>query len=214
MTIATIELRHRGDELAAGARSAVYRLLADSFSFPTDEIVAGLASDGWSKHLSALAAHLPFALSNAAAPSLADVTPDALAQGYVSVFEVGVGRPYCPLYEGSHRNGRMKLMEDLVRFYEHFGLKTEPGDHPDHLCAELEFMHYMSFKEAAALAHSDDVADLRRAQRDFLDRHLCRWLPRLRSRLQTAGELPPFYAFAATLGEEFCRRDLAWLKGG
>jgi len=106
----------------------------------------------------------------------------------------------------------MKLMEDLVRFYEYFGLRIQPGDHPDHLCAELEFMHYMAFKEAAALAHADPVADVRRAQRDFLDRHLCRWLPRIRSRLQSARDLPSFYLFAAELAEDFCRRDIAWLK--
>src|SRR3990172_870421 len=111
---------------------------------------------------------------------------EVLQQGYVSTFEVGIGRPYCPLYEGSHRSGRIKLMEDLVRFYEHFGLIARPGDHPDHLSAELEFMHYLAFKEAAALAHVGPVPDLQRAQRDFLDRHLCKWLPRVRERLLSA----------------------------
>jgi TorA maturation chaperone TorD len=56
------------------------------------------------------------------------------------------------------------------------------------------------------------VADVRRAQRDFLDRHLCRWLPRLRARLQSAGEAPPFYPSALELATEFCHADLAWLK--
>ena len=211
MTIASLTLERGPDELAAGARSYVYRLLADAFSYPTVAFAESLASGDWARRLSSLAPHLPFDLS-AAAPSFAGATPDALQQGYVSIFEVGTGRPYCPLYEGSHRSGRMKLMEELVRFYEHFGLKTQPGDHPDHLCAELEFMHYMAFKEAAARAHADPVPDLRRAQRDFLDRHLCRWLPRVHSRLQGATGLPPFYLLAAALAEGFCRRDLAWLK--
>jgi DMSO reductase family type II enzyme chaperone len=212
MTIATITLEDRGDELAAGARSYMYKMLADSFSYPTDEFSRSLDSGEWHTQLSALAQHLPFEIPGMADPSFTEVTPDVLQQGYVSTFEVGIGRPYCPLYEGSHRSGRMKLMEELVRFYEHFGLKTQAGDHADHLCAELEFMHYMAFKEAAALAHTDPVPDVRRAQRDFLDRHLCRWLPRVRSRLQSARELPPFYLFAVGLAEEFCRRDLAWLK--
>jgi DMSO reductase family type II enzyme chaperone len=212
MTIATITLEHRGDELAAGARSYIYKVLADSFSYPTDEFSQSLDSGDWYTQLSALAQHLPFDLSAMADPPLAGVTPEVLQQGYVSTFEVGIGRPFCPLYEGSHRSGRMKLMEELVRFYEHFGLKPQAGDHADHLCAELEFMHYMAFKEAAALAHTDPVPDVRLAQRDFLDRHLCRWLPKVRSRLQSARELPEFYPFAADLAEEFCRRDLAWLK--
>ena len=211
MTIATITLENSGDELAAGARSYLYKVLADAFSYPSDEFSQSLASGDWYGQLSALTQHLPFDLSRLAEPPIA-VTPDVLQQGYVSTFEVGIGRPFCPLYEGSHRSGRMTLMEELVRFYEHFGLKIQAGDHADHLCAELEFMHYMAFKEAAALAHSDPVPDVRRAQRDFLDRHLCRWLPRVRSRLQSSRELPPFYLFAAGLAEEFCQRDLAWLK--
>lgn len=207
MTIATITLNRRGDERAAGARSALYRLLADAFSYPTDALESG----EWVERVAALAQHLPFALR--VEPSFAGTTADALQRAYVSTFEVGTGRPYCPLYEGSHRSGRMKLMEELVRFYEHFGLKTQPGDHPDHLCAELEFMHYLAFKEAAALAHADPAEDVRRAQRDFLDRHLCRWLPRLRTRLRSARDLPPFYALAADLATEFCARDRDWLKG-
>ena len=212
MTIATITLEGRSDELAAGARSYMYKVLAESFSYPTVEFARDLGSGEWQARLSTLSQHLPFQISHPAEASFAALKPDVLQQGYVSTFEVGVGRPYCPLYEGSHRSGRMKLMEELVRFYEHFGLKTQAGDHADHLCAELEFMHYMAFKEAAALAHNDPVPDIRRAQRDFLDRHLCRWLPRVRSRLQSARELPTFYLAAAGLADEFCRRDLAWLK--
>jgi DMSO reductase family type II enzyme chaperone len=210
--IATLTLQYRGDELAAGARSAIYRQLADSFSYPTDELAARLVSGEWSRLLSSLTPHLPFDLPAAAEPRSAGGTPHALQQGYVSIFEVGTGRPYCPLYEGSHRSGRMKLMEELVRFYEHFGLKTQSGDHPDHICAELEFMHYLAFKEAAAHAHAEPAPDVRRAQHDFLERHLCRWLPRVHSRLQSARDLPPFYLFAAGLADEFCRRDLAWLE--
>jgi DMSO reductase family type II enzyme chaperone len=212
VTIATITLENEGGGLAAGARSHVYKLLADAFSYPTDEFSQSLGSGDWSRQLSELAHHLPFDLSGVTEPAFAGATPDVLQQGYVSTFEVGIGQPYCPLYEGSHRSGRMKLMEELVRFYEHFGLKIQAGDHADHLCAELEFMHYMAFKEAAALAHSDPVPDVRRAQRDFLDRHLCRWLPRVQSRLSSAREAPAFYLSAVQFASEFCRQDLASLK--
>lgn len=213
MTIATITIEHQGKELAAGARSYVYRLLATAFSYPTDGFCKDLASGEWSSQMFALAQHLPFALSALTEMSPGEPpTEELLQRAYVSIFEVGPGQPYCPLYEGSHRSGRMKLMEDLVRFYEHFGLITQTGDHPDHLSAELEFMHYMAFKEAAALARSDLVHDLQRAQRDFLDRHLCKWLPRVRERLRSAQDLPPFYRFAAGFADEFCRRDLVWLK--
>jgi DMSO reductase family type II enzyme chaperone len=210
MTIASITIDQQGSELVAGARSYIYRMLATAFSYPDNGLIESLKSGEWSSQFDALAQHLSFDL--ALPQEIPPFSAENLKQAYVSTFEVGAGRPFCPLYEGSHRSGRMKLMEELIRFYEHFGLKIEAGDHPDHLAAELEFMHYMSFKEAAALAHDDAVADVRRAQRDFLERHLCKWLPRLRTRLATAAGLPAFYVAVSNLADQFCTRDLAWLK--
>jgi DMSO reductase family type II enzyme chaperone len=169
-----------------------------------------VASGAWHKHLSVIAQQLPFQLSLPAGRPASNTA--SLQQGYVSTFEVGAGSPFCPLYEGSHRSGRMKLMEDLVRFYEHFGLITRTGDHPDHISAELEFMHYMAFKEAAAIANSSPAEDLRRAQRDFLQRHLCKWLPRLGTRLDSAQTVPEFYSPVIALAADFCWLDLNWLK--
>lgn len=211
MTIATISFEGQDSDVTAGARSYVYRLLADAFSFPAEPLAEALSSGDWSDQISALAEHLPYELSCPLLPEH-EVAPAILQQDYVTTFEVGVGRPFCPLYEGSHRSGRMKLMEDIVRFYEHFGLKPQPGDQPDHLCAEFEFMHYLAFKEAVALAHSDPVTDVRLAQLDFLQRHLCKWLPRLRARLQSGEEPARFYMYALDVATEFCRSDLAWLK--
>ena len=39
---------------AAGARSYVYKLLADAFSYPTDEFSQSLGSGDWSRQLAAL----------------------------------------------------------------------------------------------------------------------------------------------------------------
>jgi DMSO reductase family type II enzyme chaperone len=214
MTIASMTFEHDAEELIPGARSHVYRMLATAFSYPSDQQCEDIASGEWSGTLTRFASHLPFRLPIPQETPSGAADRKTLQEGYVSIFEVGTGRPYCPLYEGSHRRGRMKLMEELVRFYEHFGLKIQPGDHPDHLSAELEFMHYMTFKEAAVIAHRDSADDLRRAQHDFLDRHLCKWLPRMRERLLSASGLPQFYSLAADLADDFCKRDLAWLKAG
>jgi DMSO reductase family type II enzyme chaperone len=212
MNIATITIDEQSDEIIAGARSYIYRSLAEAFSYPSDAFCEDLLSGGWAQRLDSLTEHLPYVLTTWGDEWMGSATAESLQSGYISTIEVGAGKPYCPLYEGSHRSGRMKLMEDLVRFYEHFGLKIQPGDQPDHVCAELEFMHYMCFKEAAAYARGDPVADLRRAQRDFLDRHLCRWLPRVRRRMEGADGLPAFYGRAAGFAEEVCRRDLEWLR--
>ncbi len=214
MTAIRLDGLRTGDELAAAARSSLYRWLATAFSFPSPEMNEGFASRRFLDELSAAAAALPFPL-----PVDDDLRGDEalareeLQQEYIRLFEVGPGRPPCPLYEGSHRSGRTKIMEELVRFYEHFGLRHEAGDLPDHLCAELEFMHYLAFKEAAALHAGDDALPYRLAQRDFLARHLNLWLPRLRRRLEQL-DPPRLYLWLARLAEEACRRDVRSLQSG
>jgi len=202
----------RGREgLAAAARSAIYRRLGEAFAFPTDALLKAVACGEFLSELRREAAELPFDLPLDGEARAALTAVDALEQEYIRLFEVGPGRPPCPLYEGSHRGGRMKIMEELVRFYEHFGLQPGPGDQPDHLCAELEFMHYLAFKEAAALSKPGPSGAFRLAQRDFLERHLCRWLPRLRLRLEALGP-PPFYSALVGVAGAFAAADRASLK--
>jgi DMSO reductase family type II enzyme chaperone len=203
------------EALAAAARSLVYQRLAEGFSFPTPSLAEAVTSRKLLDDLLAAASHLPFELSLDAETDGALSDPslnlEDVRQEYLRLFEVGPGKPPCPLYEGSHRSGRMRIMEEVVRFFEHFGLRPQPGDQPDHLCAELEFMHYMAFKEAAALSARGETQGLALAQRDFLARHLCRWLPRLRARIEDCGAAPLYRAFAR-LAEGFCWLDLAALK--
>jgi DMSO reductase family type II enzyme chaperone len=214
MTAVRLHGLRAGAELTAAARSSLYHWLATAFSFPTPELSEAFASGRLLEELLDVAAALPFPLSTdddlRSTPALAD---GALQQEYIRLFEVGPGRPPCPLYEGVHRNGRMGIMEELVRFYEHFGLRTEAGDLPDHLCAELEFMHYLAFKEAAALHAGTDDIPYRLAQRDFLRRHLNRWLTRLRLRLEELNP-PTLYLSLARLAEEACRDDARCLESG
>lgn len=109
---------------------------------------------------------------------------------YVNTFVVGKnGTPPSPLYEGLYRTdeGREGLLMDLLRFYHYFELKLSERDRdfPDHLVAELEFMAYLADKEAAAIEEGKDSLPYRRAQRDFLDRHLLAWIPALQERIET-----------------------------
>lgn len=200
-------------ELAAAERSSLYAWLATVFSFPTPGLSETIASGALSDEVEDMASALPYPLP--ANPGLG-VDPglghETIEQDYISTFDVGPGRPPCPLYEGSHRRGRPQIMEDLVRFYEHFGLRHAEEDLPDHLCTEFEFMHYLAFKQAAALRAGSDSEPYRLAQRDFLDRHLMRWLPLLRGRLAQL-EAPSIYQSLARLAEEACRRDRAFVAG-
>ncbi len=203
------------EQLAAGARSRAYALLAEAVSFPDPPLAARFATGDWLDEFTGIVNFLPFAfeLADASRRQLACApSRDVLEHDYIRLFEVGAGRPFCPLYEGAHRGGRMKIMEELVRFYEHFGLKPAPGDQPDHLCAELQFMHFMSFKEAAACESAQFSRSLQSAQYDFVYRHLGKWLPRLVDRLAQAPEPSAFYSALSAVTAAFCRADLWWLK--
>ncbi len=64
-----------------------------------------------------------------------------------------------------------------MRFYNYFGLRITPGLMPDHVTAELEFMHYLAHQEAEAGQAGGDADSYLRAQKDFLERHLNGWWP-------------------------------------
>jgi DMSO reductase family type II enzyme chaperone len=208
VTIAALTLDGDPATQVAGARSALYGLLAGAFAYPDDAFCESLASGAWHDSLGSAADCLPYS----SPPSIFPLSLAAEVQeAYVTLFDVGTGKPFCPLYEGSHRHGRVKLMEELVRFYEHFGLQSLSGDHPDHICAELEFMHYLAFKEAASLSHGEEQPGLQAAQSDFLARHLTRWLPRVRARIESREGVPEFYRWASRYSADFCAADLQWL---
>jgi DMSO reductase family type II enzyme chaperone len=87
----------------------------------------------------------------------------------------------------------MKTMEEVVRFYNHFGLtlSEDPRELPDHLATELEFLHFLAFREAQALQSDGDPGAFQRAARDFVARHPGRWVPKLLPKLKRAK--PPRY---------------------
>ena len=111
------------------------------------------------------------------------------------------------------------INEDLKLFAkdgaqdDFFGLSIEQGagELPDHVTTELEFMHFLTFKELVALRQSEDAAPCRRAQADFLERQLVSWLPALEERLQKL-EPPTFYVALVWLTNAVARAELDSLR--
>lgn len=210
-----VELRLESPaQIACGSRSRLYSLLAEALAFPDAEVSGRLCGGDWLADLEETLGLIPFTFETPPKElaALRDVPEGRLLEvEYIRLFEVGPGGPFCPLYEGSHRGGRMKIMEELVRFYEHFGLRPASGDQPDHICTELQFMHFLAFKQAAARDGRAE-ASLVAAQADFLYRHLCKWLPRVVSRLGEAPEAPTIYRALMSLASGLCSADLTWLR--
>ncbi len=189
-------------------RSRAYELLRSVFLYPDAIAYARLASGSWLTELRAAVAALPYD-----APPLdgLDEVPADLELAQVEfsrLFDVGPGGPPCSLFGGHYEADRLRVMEEVVRFYEFFGLRFErdAGLFPDHLCVEMEFVEHL----AAAQADASDPASYLRAQRDFLERHLCRWLPRLVDTVQRQAELP-FYRNLVACTAAFLEADRRYL---
>lgn len=193
------------DELAVTSalrRSAVYRLLALAFAYPTPPRLAAVATAATEAAREAPAELATTLATLAEAARGADVAP--LAGEYVALFQREVR---CPPYEGAYgppqMAGKAALLADVAGFYRAFGLEPAEGqpEVEDHVCAELEFMSALAVKEAWALAqsHTDGLEVTRHAQRAFASDHLARWGTEFAERVAATASGDLYPAAAATL---------------
>jgi DMSO reductase family type II enzyme chaperone len=225
---AEIENIRDPDQIARARRSQMYRFLAESFRYPGEDFYT-MAKDGsYLKSALAILNEIPFAVPVAetalSGQPLKDVSQDDFEAEFVRIFDAGPGGPPCPLYEGKYAADRKVNMEDLVRFYNHFGLSVAEArerELPDHITTELEFMHYLAFKEVLALQRGEAPAPYCFAEIDFLSRHPAKWLPKLLEKTQkiSNARIPnlcepavSFYRFLIGLSARFCEGDLKHLK--
>ena len=101
--------------------------------------------------------------------------------------------------------------EDVVRFYDYFGyvLDEKFAWQPDHLSLQLEFMHYLCFRESE---QAEEVLSYQLAQLDFAERHLLSWVPRFAAQVETHA---PGSLYARVVGalRDFLAEDFAWQTG-
>jgi DMSO reductase family type II enzyme chaperone len=213
-----IENLETAEELQAAARSRLYDLLARAFAVPDPSFHQAVCEKAFAAQVWDNLAGLPYAFPLAGEEAVRQQLSEVgchreLQSEYIRLFDVGTPRPPCPLYGGEYKKGRKGIMEELIRFYNYFGLRPSPRsrDMPDHITIELEFMHFLTFREVTVLHHRQDRASYLRAERDFLERHLCAWVPRLVERLRRQ-QPHPFYAALASLAEAFLAADLRYLE--
>lgn len=146
-------------------------------------------------------------------PLLAEVGGAELARlraEYSGLFEVGSQGPPAPIREDLQTGQRAGTREEVVRFYDYFGyvLDGKFAWQPDHLSVELEFMHYLCYRESQA-GNDADALSFQLAQADFSGRHLVAWLPQLAQNVDkiAAGSL---YARVVAAVREFVVADNDW----
>lgn len=111
-----------------------------------------------------------------------------LAVEYTSSFDPAACKTACSLREYNYSKDihSTALYEELIRFYQFFGLKRSPSAQmPDHITVEFEFMQFLSELENKATERNEDITSLLKAQRDFLNRHLFTLLHGIKNKLDT-----------------------------
>ncbi len=111
--------------------------------------------------------------------------------------------PYESAFSGTDVFRQTSVMADVAGFYRAHGLQVggRERERPDHIGTELEFMAFMTEKEAYALEHldADAVEECRRTQDRFLSDHLGCWAPGFARRVAVAAHDGPYVAIARAL---------------
>ncbi len=160
-----------GPVARAVGRSLAYRALAAVFRYPGPGHVAAVRGH---LELARVAGELPGPLAAALAELAAamdGVSEERLGRDHVAAFG-HVMLPDCPLHETAAAGDPFRqpqALADLAGFYRAFGVEAAGGERGDHLAVELEFMHYLAYREAyARTCHGPDAVALVRGA----DQHL------------------------------------------
>lgn len=204
---------------AALDRSDLYRWLSLAFRYPDADLAAHLRTPA----LTLLEATLERAAGEerevlhpvltSLRASCADLDLAALQAAHRRFFghiESSLYPPYETRYGSRHLFQQTQALADIAGFYRAFGLDLSDAanERPDYLAIELEFLHFLCFKEAYALEHHgpEQVELIRNAEAKFLRDHLLPWASSFARRLRDqAGE--GLYGQLATVMLAFLRAE-------
>ncbi len=139
---------------------------------------------------------------------------------YFKRFGSYISSKECPIYDTFY--GKLDIFQqtqelaDITGFYRAFDLKHADDvkkDKLDHLSIELEFMHYLTYKEAYALEnHGDEQLDICfSAEKKFIKSHLGRWVGHF-TLLVNKHSQEGFYACSANLLKDFVELEWKYLR--
>lgn len=197
----------------AAARAGLYRLFALAFAHPERVMLDAIRSGDLQDALAACAAAAGTPIGAVPAGDLPD---REIETAYLELFEMGKdGATVCALREGSHvgytceerfldsAGGMPTLLEDLLRFYHFFGLRLsrDPARKlpPDHVVCQFEMLSRLCDREGDAALSPAQLEGCRRAQQDFLHRHLLSWWPQAVRRLRSVQRAERAHAFYLAL---------------
>jgi len=202
------------------ARSTIYKELALLYHYPEKSLLTAWQEKNELVDCSViLEEQADIALENiiyGIMDSLRDMHISDMQAEYVRLFDY---RPSCPLLESAFSEelqstpGVLKL--SIEEDYSEFGLdRSSHSVEPlDHIMLELEFMHFLSFKEGEALGkQNNEAGKYLMGQGRFCKNHLLKWVPALCECLRENARLP-FFQLSANLTRDFILQDSAYIEG-
>ena len=119
--------------------------------------------------------------------------------------------------ESTYREGVMMqyYRDEVLKTYWSFGVsaKKEFTEPEDHIATELSFMAHLCNQALDALNNGNrkEAKKYIQAQKDFLEKHLVKWVPKLIRDIYDTGRTP-FYKGVAALTGEFIEMNLSNTK--
>ncbi|MBD3646852.1 MAG: molecular chaperone TorD family protein [Pseudomonadales bacterium] len=168
---------------SAPERGELYRILVRLLTYPDENVTRAVQTGELDHAIQNLLKSVPHGLTWRCGGLWDDNVK--LQSEFMRLFELSVKGTPCVLYGGVYADNRRAVMEELLRYYRHFGLSVDGApekDLPDSIPTVLEFMQFLCVMESRA--ESPEIATVpRKVQKDLLERHLTRWSPLLRERM-------------------------------
>ena len=200
------------------ATSHMYRLLSLCFLYPSEEMQQALRDGSLASQMRTISRALPYASKIekevekfifTLTDDISKVPPSFFRTEYDTLFGQSEELP-CPPYETSYNTEQVfstpRKLADIAGFYRAFGLSTSGTwhDRVDHVAAELEFMHFLTFKEAHAIASGkQSEAQLTMdASLKFLKEHVLEWIGSFAENLRKVSKMP-YYMSLGELSRKF-----------
>ena len=192
-------------------RSEIYKLLAECY-YPPDEALSGKIID-LVERLGLICHQALQDINWGGKEFLKADNFEELKVEYARLF-VGPYKLLAPPYGSVYLEPERRIMGnstmDVVNRYRQSGLIVAEDfkDAPDHIAAELEFMHFLIFKamEAANQGDVNGIVTGLLNQQSFLEQHLGAWVHEFAGNVDDSAKTP-FYRNLAQATEIFIKDD-------
>jgi TorA maturation chaperone TorD len=195
------------------ARNGAYKGLAECYHQPTPQMGATLKDI--ERCLTALDSQAVSYISLMRREWLTlEKERDGLRVEYARLF-IGPYSLAAPPYGSLYLDGRQQVMGpstmDVTKRYSEAGLELAENfkDAPDHIAVELEFMHFLIYREMEAIHRDDRKGALENIelQKSFLENHLGAWASPFSIQL-TENTCMTFYRHLAIATKKFLTEEM------